>query len=219
MPATPSGYPVALEFQGENDVQNRRPLVNWLLVIPHFIVLWALGIAAGVLWFISFFTVLFTKKNPFVDVQTMILRLQLAGPELLLLPPQRVPAVRLRDDTGTELADPAVLAIEDPGEMNRWLPLVKWLLVIPHFIVLSLLWIGVFIVHIIAFFAVLFTGRWPEGCATSSSGSCGGRRVSTRTSTSSPTRTAVQPGVAPDRCYRQAADVSPRRCGRRTTRR
>ena len=163
MPATPSGYPVALEFHGDNDVQNWRPLVNWLLVIPHFIVLWALGIAAGVLWFISFFTVLFTKKNPFVDVQTMILRYNWRALSFFFFLRNEYPPFDFATAPGTELADPAVLAIEDPGEMNRWLPLVKWLLVIPHFIVLSLLWIGVFVVHIIAFFVVLFTGRWPEG--------------------------------------------------------
>ena len=50
----------------------------------------------------------------------------------------------------------------EPG-LSRGLWLVKWLLLIPHFIVLSILGIGVFVVVIIAFFAVLFTGRWPEG--------------------------------------------------------
>ena len=67
---------------------------------------------------------------------------------------------------GQEVADPAVLTVQDPGEMNRWLPLVKWLLLIPHVIVLSILSIAVFVVLIIAFFAVLFTGRWPEGLRT-----------------------------------------------------
>jgi hypothetical protein len=47
--------------------------------------------------------------------------------------------------------------------LNRWLPLVKWLLAIPHFIVLFFLWIGVIIVAIIAWFAILFTGRLPRG--------------------------------------------------------
>ena len=50
-----------------------------------------------------------------------------------------------------------------PRELNRFLPLVKWLLVIPHFIVLAFLWIAVFFVVIVAWFAILFTGRYPRG--------------------------------------------------------
>ena len=58
---------------------------------------------------------------------------------------------------------PARLDIEYQEPLNRWLPLVKWLLVIPHFIVLFFVGIGAFFVLIYGFFAVLFTGRWPRG--------------------------------------------------------
>ena len=47
-------------------------------------------------------------------------------------------------------------------DLNRWLPLVKWLLAIPHFIVLAFLWIGVVIAVFIAWIAILFTGRYPR---------------------------------------------------------
>jgi hypothetical protein len=47
--------------------------------------------------------------------------------------------------------------------MNRWLVLVKWLLVIPHLIVLGFIGIGVFVVLVISFFQVLFTGKWSQG--------------------------------------------------------
>jgi hypothetical protein len=47
--------------------------------------------------------------------------------------------------------------------LNRWLPLVKWFLAIPHYIVLAILWIGVFFAVIGAWFAILFTGRYPRG--------------------------------------------------------
>jgi hypothetical protein len=47
--------------------------------------------------------------------------------------------------------------------LNRWLPLVKWLLAIPHYIVLFFLWLGVVIAVVIAWFAILFTGRYPRG--------------------------------------------------------
>jgi Domain of unknown function (DUF4389) len=48
-------------------------------------------------------------------------------------------------------------------DLNRWLPLVKWLLAIPHYIVLFFLYIALIIVVIVAWFAILFTGRYPRG--------------------------------------------------------
>jgi hypothetical protein len=47
--------------------------------------------------------------------------------------------------------------------LNRWLPLVKWFLAIPHYIVLFFLYIAVIVVVIVAWFAILFTGRYPRG--------------------------------------------------------
>src|SRR5437762_6044483 len=48
-------------------------------------------------------------------------------------------------------------------DLNRWLPLVKWLLAIPHYIVLFFLDIAAFVVVIVTWFAILFTGRYPRG--------------------------------------------------------
>jgi hypothetical protein len=48
-------------------------------------------------------------------------------------------------------------------DLNRWLPLVKWFLAIPHYIVLAFLWIAAFFVVVVGWFAILFTGRFPRG--------------------------------------------------------
>ena len=69
----------------------------------------------------------------------------------------------LRDDYPALEEEQAVhLDVEYPADLNRWLPLVKWLLALPHFIVLMLLSIAYYIVLIIAWFAILITARYPR---------------------------------------------------------
>ena len=72
----------------------------------------------------------------------------------------------LRDEYPATEEDQAVhLYLENPrdaGELNRWMPIVKWFLAIPHYIVLAFLWVGVVLTSIAAWFAILFTGRHPR---------------------------------------------------------
>jgi len=49
------------------------------------------------------------------------------------------------------------------NDLNRWMPLLKWLLAIPHYIILWFLWIAAMVCVVIAWFAILFTGRYPRG--------------------------------------------------------
>jgi hypothetical protein len=73
----------------------------------------------------------------------------------------------LMDDTYPSTDDHQAVHLEYPEvtgpELNRWLPLVKWLLAIPHFIVLFFLGIAAFFVVVFAWFAIVFTGRYPRG--------------------------------------------------------
>jgi hypothetical protein len=75
--------------------------------------------------------------------------------------------VLLTDQYPSTIEEQAVhLEIDYPDverDLNRWLPLVKWLLAIPHYIVLFFLVIGAFVAIVIAWFAILFTGRYPRG--------------------------------------------------------
>lgn len=50
----------------------------------------------------------------------------------------------------------------DPG-LSRWMWLVKWILVIPHYVVLAFLWLAFVVLSVVAFFAILFTTRYPRG--------------------------------------------------------
>ena len=64
--------------------------------------------------------------------------------------------------TATSTYPVRVDARMDP-HLSRWLWLVKWVLVIPHYITLFFLWIAFAVVSVVAFFAILFTGRYPRG--------------------------------------------------------
>ncbi len=71
----------------------------------------------------------------------------------------------MRDEyPSTEDAQAVHLDLDYPDAtaLNRWLPLVKWLLAIPHFLVLAFLLLGVALAVLVAWFAILFTGRYPR---------------------------------------------------------
>jgi roadblock/LC7 domain-containing protein len=159
----PDAYPVNLTFDGGLEVSRWRPLVNWLLAFPHWIVLYFLNIAANVLGFLSLFVILFTRRNPFVGFQTMVLRYQWRVTSFVFFMREEYPPFEFDTVARDPATDAARVDVEEPQELNRWLPLVKWFLAIPHLIVLVVLAIAVFFVWIIGFFAVLFTGKWPEG--------------------------------------------------------
>ena len=74
------------------------------------------------------------------------------------VPPAPLPA------EAAEAAEPYPVSVEGSrdAELNRWLPLVKWILVIPHVIVLAFLWLAFFVLTIVAGFAILFTERYPR---------------------------------------------------------
>ncbi len=62
-----------------------------------------------------------------------------------------------------ETTYPLAFDVEYPERLSRWLIFVKWLLVIPHLIILYALMAVAEIMTFIAWFAILFTGRYPEG--------------------------------------------------------
>ena len=76
--------------------------------------------------------------------------------------------VALMDDRYPSTEDEQSVHLDIPypdarATLNRWLPLVKWLLAVPHYVVLFFLYIGAIFAVIAAWFAILFTGRYPRG--------------------------------------------------------
>lgn len=66
-----SGYPVQFSFDAPERIARWRPLVHWLLAIPHFIIVYALGIVSGIVVFISWFAGVITGRIP-EDLQSIV---------------------------------------------------------------------------------------------------------------------------------------------------
>ena len=94
-PAYPD-YPARFTFDSPERVSRWRPFVNWLLVIPHLVVLYALNVASEVLSIISWFAILFTGKNldGIERYQTMYLRYSARAGMFWGVPARGVPAVQ-----------------------------------------------------------------------------------------------------------------------------
>ena len=113
----------------------------------------------GLVWLPPMLMILFRRKYPrwWFDWNLELLRFVTRVEAYLML---------LRDDyPSTDEPQGVHLDIQYPdaqGELNRFLPLVKWILAIPHYIVLSVVWSLVLLVTIIAWFAILIVGRYPR---------------------------------------------------------
>lgn len=163
--AIAQAYPVQLDLEAPLKVARWRPFVHWLLVIPHFFVLWFLGIALGVLTFLAWFAILFTGRIPkgMFDFMVMVHRYQWRVTTYAYWMREPYPPFDLAASSTDPGTDPAVLSIEYPERLSRLLIFVKWLLAIPHFVVLIFVGIGAYFAWLIGFFAVVITGRWPAG--------------------------------------------------------
>jgi hypothetical protein len=172
-------YPVRLSIDyPDRDLNRATTFFRIIVAIPIFIVLgsvsgWAwsgawdrgrdyvvIAGAGGLLFFAPLVMILFRQKYPrwWFDWNLNLFRFQNRVFAYLALMDDRYPSTDEEQGVHIEFDYPDV-----QRDLNRWLPLVKWLLAIPHFIVLVLLNIGAFLVVIFAWFAILFTGRYPRG--------------------------------------------------------
>ncbi len=160
-----ANYPVQLELQHPLKVNHWLPLVSGLLAIPHIIILYVLWVVLAILQLVAFFTILFTAKIPkgIFDLMAMVLRYSWRVSSYLLFMRAKYPPFEFVPSDLDPGTDPALMSVVYPAKLSRLLIFVKWILIIPHLIVLLLLGIGAVFVWIIAFFAVLFTAKWPQG--------------------------------------------------------
>lgn len=174
MAQTQEQYPVQLSVDyPDRPLSRLSTAFRLILIIPIAIILSLMSSGAGVsdlnsvgamlggiLFAPPLLMILFRRKYPrwWFDWNLALVRFSNRVEAYALL---------LRDEYPSTDAEQAVhLEVRFPNvetELNRWLPLVKWLLAIPHYVVLILISIAALIVVIIAWFAILFTARYPRG--------------------------------------------------------
>ncbi|HEY5640987.1 MAG TPA: DUF4389 domain-containing protein [Dehalococcoidia bacterium] len=158
--APAAGAPTQFDVEYPDGLSRLLIFVKWLLAIPHLIILYALGAVQAVITIVAFFAILFTTRYPegLFKIAVGVMRWQANVYAYILL---------LRDDYPPFSWDagqyPVTLDVEYPDTLNRWLPLIKWLLVIPNLIVLMVVALIAYLLIFIGWFAILFTGRFPRG--------------------------------------------------------
>jgi Domain of unknown function (DUF4389) len=173
----PSTYPVRLSVDYPDRPLNRlSTLLRLLWVIPIAIILglvtgatFAAGgsasivVAGGLLFLPPLLMILFRQKYPrwWFDWNLALTRFSTRVGAYVALMDDRYPSTDEDQSVRLDIDYPDV-----PRDLNRFMPLVKWLLVIPHIVVLAFLGIGAVGAIIIAWFAILFTGRYPRALFT-----------------------------------------------------
>jgi hypothetical protein len=154
-------YPVSFDVEYPDRELNRvTTAFRILLALPVLLLAFLISNSIGILFLPPLALLLFRHKYPrwWFDWNLMILR---------FLSRVRIYIFLLRDEYPSSDEEQAVhLEIAYPDatrDLNRGLPLVKWFLAIPHLVILVFLHIAAIVVAVVAWFAILFTGRYPRG--------------------------------------------------------
>jgi Domain of unknown function (DUF4389) len=174
----PDAYPVQVEVQYPERPLNRlTTALRVFTIIPIAIVLasvsgetWSWSTsgttrtvvagAGGTLFLGPLLMILFRQKYPrwWFDWNLELTRFSSRVAVYGALLDDRYPSTDEQQSLRLDVPYPDV-----PRELNRWLPLVKWFLAIPHYIALVFLGLAAFVCIVIAWFAILFTGSYPRG--------------------------------------------------------
>ena len=152
-------YPVQYSVDYPDQPLNRlTTLFRPIFLLPIAVVLAAIN--GGNLFFATMLMILFRRKYPrwWFDWAVQLVRFTNRVESYLLLLRDEYPSTDEEQSVHLEIPYPNV-----ETDLNRWLPLVKWLLAIPHWVVLIVLLVVTVFVWIVAWFAILFTGRYPRG--------------------------------------------------------
>ncbi|MCP3938055.1 MAG: DUF4389 domain-containing protein [Actinomycetia bacterium] len=159
-------YPATYELEAPLQVARWRPLVHWLMAIPHFVVLYVLMLVGGIVGLISWLAIIFTGKLPtgLGNFTAMYLRYSArAGTFMAFLHEEYPPFtfdMQASEPGGTPLMVDFDIAWDG---RNRLTVLLRIIVAIPAFIFSGVIMFAAEIVMFIAFFAVLITGAWPQG--------------------------------------------------------
>lgn len=166
-PVSPSvSYPARFELD-TGPIANWRPLVQWLLAVPHYVVLMVLGVVSQVVAIISWFAIVFTGRLPegMAGVQQLYIRYTNRTYVYANFLREEYPPFTF-DTTAVDPGDYPGTRTEFTTRLdgrNRLTVAFRWILVIPQAIVLGLLGIAASVAVLVAFFVVLFTGKWSTG--------------------------------------------------------
>lgn len=155
-------YPANLYAQRQDRYHRWLPLVKWFLAFPHYLVLLFLFIGVVLAKIVAFFAVIITGRYPrgIFDYVVGVLNWSWRVQAYVGLLRDEYPPFALRP-TEPYLAE---VQIDYPEQgIDRWRPLVQWLLAIPYLIISNLLNIVARALTIVAFFVILFTEEFPEG--------------------------------------------------------
>jgi hypothetical protein len=159
---TSAGYAVRLEVDYPDRESNRLTSAFRLCTALPILILVTLinwGRSSGVLTLPVALMVLIRRKYPrwWFDWHLQLARFETRAMGYALLLNDQYPSVEEEQNVHLEMDYP-----DTERDLNRWMPLVKWVLAIPHYVVLVLLFVGVMLASIAAWFAILFTGRYPR---------------------------------------------------------
>jgi Domain of unknown function (DUF4389) len=166
--AVSSFYPLDVEIVCADRVPRWRPIVNWALVIPLYLWMTVLTYGAGAVSLVGWFAIVITGRLPqrMGDYLVAVLRYQWRVYCYLYGFTDSYPGFRAVAGYVDPGSYPAVLYSACPTARRRLTVVFRAVLVIPQLIVLYFVTIGAFVVLVIGWFAVLFTGRWPQGLQT-----------------------------------------------------
>ena len=142
-----------------------RPLLQWILAIPLYILLYVLRIVAGICAFIGWFVALFTAELPdgLANLIAGYYRLYWRTTTYSLFLREKYPSFSLAMGYSDPGDDPAWFEVQRPAKLSRLAVLFRFILVIPQMIALFFIGIALAFVMFVAFFVVTILGRWPDG--------------------------------------------------------